>query len=132
MYWCDFFNWRQGSWAVQFFVWFKDWFLSTEILNSNIVMGIYIYVSVSVWFFWLIQGLVNMETELSENLRCLFVYISKLPLYECHLQCFQLREGFSVFQWHENCCSNFLVMCSSEQQQPTIVRSTTVCSAQLK
>ena len=48
-------------------------------MNSNIVMGIYICVYVGV-IFWLIQGLVNMETELSENLRCLFVYISKLPL----------------------------------------------------
>jgi len=40
--------------------------------------------------------MVNMETELSENLICLFVYISKLPLYECHLQYFQFREGFSL------------------------------------
>ena len=38
-----FFSWRLGSRAVQIFVWFKAWFLSCEILNSNIVTA-YIYV----------------------------------------------------------------------------------------
>ena len=32
------------------------------------------------WIYVEDQDMVNMETELSENLRCLFVYISKLPL----------------------------------------------------
>jgi hypothetical protein len=48
------------------------------------------------WIYVEDQDMVNMETELSENPICLFVYISKLPLYECHLQCFQFREGFSL------------------------------------